>query len=193
MDLEDGSKSDPISVLDLKLSKAEPYPTGGINACVAVALFRSKSGINALLMRRSERDDDFWSGQIAFPGGGRENVDKSCHDTAIREMMEEMGLDLSANSKFLGYLKPLSAQHGGITVAPCVFWLQKEQEIHPNGMEVSSYKWIPLSKFSENPDGSIHDVTMRGEKLSVPSFEYDGYIIWGLTYHIIKRLVAFII
>ena len=47
-----------------------------------------------LFIKRAGRKGDRWSGHIAFPGGSRDPSDVDDRAVAIRETMEEVGLDL---------------------------------------------------------------------------------------------------
>ncbi len=157
-----------------------------VNACVAVIFAATAEGTKVLMMRRSERDDDKWSGQIAFPGGGCEKCDSKYLNTAIREVEEEMGFKLE-NSEFLGYITPLET-HTGLKVLPCIFWLDREVEIKPNKDEVSSYKWVLASTLLSGQNISMAKVKTRSIQMDVPSINYQGYVIWGLTYNILMAL-----
>ena len=64
-------------------------------AAVALVLLEGPEGLEILLIRRAERVDDPWSGQIAFPGGRYDVGDRDLETTAIRETREETGVDLS--------------------------------------------------------------------------------------------------
>ncbi|NCO50914.1 MAG: NUDIX domain-containing protein, partial [Deltaproteobacteria bacterium] len=55
-----------------------------------------------LFIRRAERENDPWSGDIAFPGGGIEAQDIDCRAAAERETREEIGLSLT-QKEYLGY------------------------------------------------------------------------------------------
>ncbi|HEV8382740.1 MAG TPA: CoA pyrophosphatase, partial [Gemmatimonadales bacterium] len=72
-----------------------PFESGMIAAAVAVILHESDDGLEALFIHRAVRVGDTWSGQIAFPGGRREPSDHDLLATAIRETLEEVGVDLS--------------------------------------------------------------------------------------------------
>ena len=52
---------------------------------------------SVLLMRRSERADDPWSGHWSFPGGRRDATDGDLLNTALRELHEECGIRLNRN------------------------------------------------------------------------------------------------
>jgi 8-oxo-dGTP pyrophosphatase MutT (NUDIX family) len=54
---------------------------------------KEKQNLEILFIRRTINERDTWSGQIAFPGGKR-NTNENTLETAQRETMEEIGLDL---------------------------------------------------------------------------------------------------
>src|SRR5439155_2246442 len=65
----------------------------------AVAIVRAREPEDSvLLMRRTVREGDSWSGQWSFPGGRCESSDRSPLDTALRELAEECGVPLPRES-----------------------------------------------------------------------------------------------
>jgi len=61
----------------------------------AVAIVRTRGPRRSiLLMRRSERKEDSWSGHWSFPGGRRDPDDPDLLHTALRELKEECGVRL---------------------------------------------------------------------------------------------------
>ena len=69
---------------------------GDRRASVALLLASGKANDEyVLFIKRAANDKDPWSGDVAFPGGKRDPADKSDEDTAIREVLEEVGLDVS--------------------------------------------------------------------------------------------------
>src|ERR1035437_8323829 len=64
-------------------------------AAVALILRETVDGeVELLFIKRAARGDDPWSGQIALPGGRHQASDQSLEDTAVRETLEEVGLEL---------------------------------------------------------------------------------------------------
>ena len=63
--------------------------------CAAVSIILDENE-DILLIKRSEREGDPWSGHIGFPGGRVEQGDdRNPFLTAIRETSEEIGIELN--------------------------------------------------------------------------------------------------
>src|SRR5918993_5729898 len=75
-------------------------------AAVALLLRERDETLEILVIKRAEKADDPWSGHMALPGGGWEPGDKAVYDTARRETLEEIGVDLD-KGRFLGRLDDL--------------------------------------------------------------------------------------
>lgn len=74
---------------------------GDRRASVALLLASGKANDEyVLFIKRAANDKDPWSGDVAFPGGKRDPADKSDEDTAIREVLEEVGLDVSDEGRW---------------------------------------------------------------------------------------------
>src|ERR1043165_8679648 len=93
----------------------------------AVALVLSPDALpgpalSVLLVRRSEREGDPWSGHMALPGGHAHADDASLAHTARRETLEEVGIDLG-HTELLGRLDDVTPMRSSeIAVRPFVFW-----------------------------------------------------------------------
>ena len=77
---------------DFDLSGERPNQAKLREASVLVPLITRETGLSVLLTRRSA-DMPTHSGQIAFPGGRRQEEDADAIATALREAREEVGLD----------------------------------------------------------------------------------------------------
>ena len=157
-------------------------------AAVAVILRDSGEQTEALFILRAIKQGDPWSGHMAFPGGHREDQDKSLRETAARETMEEIGLDLS-HAAFLGELDAVRANPNrtkiDIVVTPffCVL-RQQDVSFNPNH-EVADVLWGSLNEMYSGSSFTTCLFEVRGEKQTFPGYDVAGQIVWGLTYRIL--------
>ncbi len=166
-----------------------PEPPGEMVASVAITL--QGHSRRTLMIKRAEREGDPWSGQVAFPGGRREEHDRSLLETATREAREEVGMDLRRSALYLGHLGAFRTHLGTMLVVPCVFLMTREEKVKPNA-EVSSYRWIPVEVFLSENSRSTYTLKRGGESESVnfPAYVYQDYVIWGLSYKMISALLG---
>jgi 8-oxo-dGTP pyrophosphatase MutT (NUDIX family) len=159
------------------------------SAGVAV-IFRDTPGEEeVLLIRRAERKDDPWSGQVAFPGGMVSAADKSFEETARRETAEEVGVDLSGGAAvFRGYMRDFKARTKEVTVVPSVFKLAGPSEVTPNA-EVASYEWASLGQLATEETRSSYLIPRGGGKIPFPCIVHHGLVIWGLTERILSVIL----
>jgi 8-oxo-dGTP pyrophosphatase MutT (NUDIX family) len=163
-------------------------------AAVAVVL-RLAEQPEVLLMKRVEREGDPWSGQVSFPGGRREPDDPDLVHTAIRETREELGVDLDVSGRLIGLLpqivatgrtsgKPLPVT----SVTPVVF--AAEGAIAPTpGAEAESAFWLPIAVAASGSYDGEMEYLHQGTPMKFPCWRFDGYVIWGLTYRMLRSLI----
>ena len=165
--------------------------SGTPRAAVVLILREKPAGLEMLLIKRAERDDDPWSGHVALPGGREEPSDASLQATALRETKEETGLDLEHDGEILGALEPLrpQARPMAIMVQPFVAALRKDSPIVASD-EVAEAFWVPLTSFTGPETATESDVKVNGTDIRVPSFRHGQYVIWGMTERIIRQLLA---
>ena len=158
-------------------------------AAVAAVLHDEPAGPRVLLMKRTERLGDPWSGHISLPGGRYDQRDEDLLATAIRETREELGIEL-AGARLLGNLptlSPLSAGPNGIEVTPFVFATQEPVEPHVSAEAAAAF-WLPIETAMS---GALDDLyTYPGTDRRFPSWRFEGHVIWGLTFRILAELLA---
>jgi len=162
----------------------EPLQTGLRFASVAL-IVRDRRLPSVLLIRRAERAGDPWSGQVAFPGGKMQEGDTTARDTAVRETMEEVGIDLNRSSEFLGYGGMATTHTGTMNVVPAVFELKESVEVRPNA-EVASFRWVELEELLAPSAKSTYELDSDGGAVRMPAYEVGDYVVWGLTYRILS-------
>ncbi len=181
---------DVTSLKGRLLSKAPPLQSLEKNlevASVAIVINPEDRGGSVLLIKRSERKGDPWSGQIGFPGGHKSPSDEGLLRTAIREAEEEVGIDL-AQHQLLGALPLVTTRSRTVQVAPFVFALEFMVTVRVN-REVDEIFWAPLAQLSRL-EPKRREVHVKEGSLEVPCYDYHGHIIWGLTFRIISLLLG---
>jgi len=181
--------------LERALSGHAPLRVGGDARRAAVALvFRdgAKGGLELLFIRRAEHEKDPWSGHMGFPGGRMEPGDLDLAATAVRETLEETGLDLAGDGERLGDLDEVKALARGrpvdLVIAPFVFRLRRRLEGAPSH-EVVSLHWLPLERLLSPAMRSTLQYQYEESVLELPCLRIDGLVIWGLTYRMFESLV----
>ena len=158
-----------------------------LEASVALVLHEPPGGGTELLfIERAVRAEDPWSGHMAFPGGRRQVDDADLACTACRETLEEVGFEPKA---LLGRLDDFSGSRGPaiphLRVAAYVFEAPERPALIQSA-EVQSAVWVPLAWILK-ADSVAEHVAERSERLErFPAFRYERYLVWGLTYRILR-------
>lgn len=117
-------------------------------AAVAVTLVSNESGAACFLITRRASSLRNHAGQWALPGGRLDEGET--HETAaLRELHEELGLQLSPSS-VLGSLDAY-ATRSGFVITPIVVWGEGPQVPEPNPKEVAAVYCVPLFEL-DRPD-----------------------------------------
>ena len=185
-----GNMSERFDLTSLR-SRLRPQPTlqpqeNLALAAVAIVINPDDRGGTVLLITRTERSGDPWSGQIGFPGGHKSPSDEGLLQTAIRETEEEVGIEL-VQHELLGALPIVTTRSRRVQVAPFAFALEFPVTLRTN-QEVAESFWIPLAELARlEPKPRL--VHVDEGNLDVPSYDYQGRIIWGLTFRILNLLL----
>jgi 8-oxo-dGTP pyrophosphatase MutT (NUDIX family) len=117
-------------------------------AAVAIALTESDRGHDtAFLLTRRVAGLRSHSAQWALPGG-RCDAGETQAQAALRELHEELGLEL-AESEVLGMLDDYPTRSGYL-ITPVVVWAGRNAAIVPNPAEVASVHRVMLEEIERN-------------------------------------------
>jgi 8-oxo-dGTP pyrophosphatase MutT (NUDIX family) len=172
-----------------------PEPVGepvASRAAVALILKPGSAGLEVLFIRRAERDDDPWSGQVGFPGGRKEPGDADLRATARRETFEEIGLDLARDAELLGGLDEIRAMARGrpvdLAISPFVFHLRHGEDDVRLSAEVTSVHWLPIDPLLGPEHQGRFEYRHAHEAVDLPCLRVGELVIWGLTYRMFLGL-----
>ncbi len=171
-----------------------PLEGAMIPAAVAVILHEGDEGLEALFIRRAVRAGDTWSGQIAFPGGRRDPGDADLRATAIRETMEEVGVDLSPAERLgvLDDLYPRTPVLPPVVVRPFVFALTARPTIAV-GPEVQDAFWVSFRALQAPAAQGEVIVDHPGiPRRVLPAYTLGNRTIWGMSERILTPLISLV-
>lgn len=162
-----------------------------IHASVMVILREERDRYSMLFIKRREYLSDLFSGHMAFPGGKMQKGDWNKLETAIRETLEETGIDLRKDGRILGELddvSPVNPRARHYIVTPYVALVGEDIRIKPNE-EVAEFVWIPISNFMDEKTLEIRVIERYGMRLEDFAFHYQKYVIWGMTARILRQFL----
>ncbi|MWN31614.1 MULTISPECIES: NUDIX hydrolase [unclassified Gilliamella] len=146
-------------------------------------------------------------GDICFPGGRVELADINPEYTAKRETVEELGLPLN-QIKILGQLPKFIATLG-MMIYPFVGTINSLDDLQLNHDEVEQIFTVPIAWFIDNPpqratmfighkpaDDFPFDIIVnrsanwqKRSEHSVYFYQYQDWVIWGLTAQLINLFI----
>lgn len=168
---------------------------GGTRAAVAAILreHEGADGAELFFIQRAEHPKDPWSGHIAFPGGRKEQDDASLLVTAIRETLEEVGVDLS-RAELVGRLPDVPAfsrsKRGRLVATPWVFAVRGDVEVVPNE-EVASVIWTPFASLARGEGRGTYSFTYEDKAYELPCIRLEPgqRVLWGMTYRMVETML----
>ncbi len=161
----------------------KPLPKGALNAdkipsAVLILIYPTEDELRFILTKRTEFVDHH-KGQISLPGGVM-NRDESLNETALRETMEEIGIDPNLIDIF-GNLSPLHVKVSGFEIHPFVGWIDHEPVIVPSPQEVEDVISVSLGDLLDDNNLKEEEWAIRGYPVRVPYFQFNQAKVWGAT------------
>jgi 8-oxo-dGTP pyrophosphatase MutT (NUDIX family) len=126
------------------------------------------------------------AGQPAFPGGALDSEDEDAAAAAVREAVEETGLDPDGVLVF-GALPDLWVPVTNFVVSPVLgYWRTPSDVSAVDPAEVESVHRIPIADLA-NPQNRCRVVHPSG--FVGPGFTVHGLLVWGFTAGLINGLL----
>ena len=155
-------------------------------AGVMLLLYPKDGGYAVLLNKRSDTVDHH-RGEVSFPGGRRDESDRSLLHTALRETHEEIGVR-PEDVDVLGKLDEV-ATVSNYAISAFVGAIPEGYRFTPSRAEVAEIIELPVGPliggaFDRNETRLVDDRPVRW-----PSYAYDGRVIWGATARVLARFV----
>ncbi|MCL2156071.1 MAG: CoA pyrophosphatase [Leptospirales bacterium] len=151
-------------------------------AAVLIIFMEMERSPYVLLTLRTDRVSTH-KGQVSFPGGGFDPSDKNMLDTALRETMEEVGInpdEIEILGEFDEYVSIM-----GFQVYTFVGALNRVQKYTPSKDEIDIVFEAPFSIFYNEEYTNREKINYGGRDYDVYYYEYNNITIWGLTARIL--------
>jgi 8-oxo-dGTP pyrophosphatase MutT (NUDIX family) len=165
----------------------QPLPDARMGGVLLLLFPRDNALTVPLILRPTYRG--VHSGQVAFPGGGREDGDPDIIATALREAHEEIGID-PQTVEVLGQLSPLYVYPSNYLVHPVVGWTDREPELVIDEHEVAQLILAPLTELLDPASRQSDIWQLRGRTATVPFFRIQEQIIWGATAMMLSEFLS---
>ena len=147
-------------------------------AAVLILITDNENDYSIVFTERSKKLPSH-AGEVAFPGGKKEDEDKNLIETVLRETYEEIGIG-SNLIKILGRMDPQESRFG-ISVTPYVGYATGNLKFKKDPKEVETIFSVSLNYLRKNPQISNKITNASGETFETPVINYENHKIWGLT------------
>jgi 8-oxo-dGTP pyrophosphatase MutT (NUDIX family) len=162
-------------------------PDGARDAAVLILFGEQDAhGPDVLLQLRADGTSTH-SGQVAFPGGAAEPDDDGPVATALREAVEETGVDPSG-VRPLAVLPRLSIPVSGFHVTPVLaHWDRPSRVWAVDPAETQAVARVPISVLADpaNRFQVRHPSGFLG-----PAFSLPGMLVWGFTAGVLTMILS---
>jgi 8-oxo-dGTP pyrophosphatase MutT (NUDIX family) len=127
------------------------------------------------------------AGQPAFPGGAIDPGDSGPVEAALREAVEEVGLD-AAGVDVIATAPELYISRSGFRVVPVLGWWRRPDAIRAaDPDEVAAVARIRIDEFA---DPANRVMFRHPSGVSGPAFRVGGMLVWGFTAGLISMLLT---
>jgi len=162
-------------------------PASGGRASAVLVLFGDGPGGPDLLFIQRSAELRLHAGQPAFPGGSIDAGDEGPVAAALREAVEEVGLD-PAGVDVVGTLPEMFISRTGFRVVPVLAWWRQPSAVAPvDAGEVAAVERVSVAELA---DPSVRLMVRVPDGRTTPAFQVRGMLIWGFTAALVDRLLA---
>jgi 8-oxo-dGTP pyrophosphatase MutT (NUDIX family) len=171
-----------------RIKNVEIYkPNENTRVSSVLLLFYPEEGRLHFPMIVRPQNSGVHSGQIALPGGKKDEEDEDLIATALRETEEEIGVRVSRD-QILGQLSHLYIPPSNFLVYPFVAAIHEKPKFIPSVHEVDELLSIDLDNFLSHHSPLEREIEARYMKAKVPCYELNGRVVWGATAMILSEL-----
>jgi 8-oxo-dGTP pyrophosphatase MutT (NUDIX family) len=151
-----------------------------------VPIYYKEGQYYVLLIKRTERVEKH-KGEISFPGGARDEDDRTLLDTALRESAEEIGL-APEKAEILGELDDEVSVKTNYVITPFVGLIPWPYQLKVDGVETEELIEASISVLQDS--GYSRQELREGKTVTKYFYNYQGRVIWGATARILNKFLG---
>jgi 8-oxo-dGTP pyrophosphatase MutT (NUDIX family) len=160
-------------------------------AAALVLVFAGDDGDAFVVLTERPGGEMRHAGQISLPGGGEEPSDDFPVGTALREAMEEIGLE-GDGVEIVGTLDVVDVRISGFMMTPVVAVMPRQPELVAHPREVASILFAPVDAFLPSAPIEMVEAERDGFRLRYGAYSVGGHQVWGATGRVLGQLGAVI-
>jgi 8-oxo-dGTP pyrophosphatase MutT (NUDIX family)/GNAT superfamily N-acetyltransferase len=166
-------------------------PGRGRPSAVLVLLFPDAEEQARVLLTARVSHLSTHAGEISFPGGSADPGDIDPVATALREAVEEVGLDPEAcGLRVTGGLEVFALTVSGYRITPVVALADRRPECRPAPDEVARIIEAPVEAFLPDAPVELEERTIRQRLIRYGVYPVEGERVWGATARMLGQLGA---
>lgn len=180
-----------LSQILLPYQGLEPTVQDGLRPAAVLLPLHREQGEDYLLFTRRTETLRQHKGQISFPGGKFDWVDRQMSQTALRENDEELGI-APADVHLLGSMPPfvtISAYH----LYPVIGRFDWPYPLRPNPAEISEVIRVPLRHLLDLANYRQQSRHYQGQDYAIHYYDYLSHTIWGITGQILFTFFEYLL
>ena len=164
----------------------------GIRAAAVLMPFFERHGEAVVVLTKRPDHMPSHRGEIAFPGGKRDDTDPDLRFTALREAHEEIGLDPD-DVEVVGEMEPYGTLSSRFAIVPFVGLLAAPPRYVADTNEVDRILEVPVSELLA--DGAHHEERWGIGPVDRPVhfFELEDETVWGATAGMLARFLTHVL
>ena len=170
-----------------RLLEPPPELTKINQAGVLLLLFPEGDKLKTIFIRRPSSMKNHAS-QIAFPGGQFEPTDRNLMATALREAVEEVGIN-SDHVEIIGKLSPLYVRVSNFAIQAFIGWSQTIPLFKIDNTEVADFHIFSINDLANPVSFQNQKVNTTFGITEFPGFKVDDVFIWGATAMILAEFI----
>lgn len=156
-------------------------------AAVLALFYPNKNNETCFLLTQRASYKGTHSAQISFPGGKIEASDRNLEQTALRETFEEVGIKNDAIT-IIREITDVYIPPSNFLATPFVAYSEQKPHLSINHEVDHTFDVKLADLLNDGNISSINITTSYANKIDVPCFKLNNYIVWGATAMILNEI-----